>query len=103
LVLASQEDISNLSNARKVKGKIEDIAQSIHLIFKENNKIVSKAELFTRLIKDFDISARTLQDRVDFIIEEEFPFYDEEGNLMLLTKDRIGSSLSYTMRIKAPF
>lgn len=103
LVLASQEDISNLSNSRKVKGKIEDIAQSLHLIFKENNKIVSKAELFTRLTKDFDISARTLQDRVDFIIEEEFPFYDEDGNLMVLSKERNGGSLSYTMRIKAPF
>lgn len=104
LVLATQEDISIASNARKIKGKIEDIAESIMLFMQEKGTIISKSELFTRFKKDFDIGERTLQDRVDSIIADEYPFYDEEGNLMLLTKDRIGGgSLSYVMRIKAPF
>jgi hypothetical protein len=102
-VLASQEDISNASNARKIKGKIEDVAESIMLLMQEKGTTISKSELFTRIKKDFDIGERTLQDRVDSIIVDEYPFYDEEGNLMLLTKERIGGSLTYVMRIKAPF
>lgn len=104
LVLATQEDITNASNARKIKGKIEDVAESIMLLMQEKGTTISKSELFLRLKKDFNIGDRTLQDRVDAIIEDQYPFYDEEGNLMLLTKDRIGGgSLSYVMRIKAPF
>jgi hypothetical protein len=103
LALATQEDISNASNARKIKGKIEDVAESIMLLMQERGTVISKSDLFTRLKKEFDISERTLQDRVDLIIEDKYPFYDEDGNLMLLSKERIGGSLSYTMRIKAPF
>lgn len=103
LVLATQEDITNASNARKIKGKLEDLAESIMLLFQEKGAIVLKSDLFTKVKQDFDIGDRTLQDRIDSIISEEYPFYDVDGNLMILTKERIGSSLSYAMRIKAPF
>jgi hypothetical protein len=103
LVLATQEDITSASNARKIKGKLEDIAESITQLMQDNGSIISKSELFTRLKKDFDIGDRTLQDRLDSIIEDEYPFYDNEGNKLILSKIRTGGSLSYAMRIKAPF
>jgi hypothetical protein len=103
LVLATQEDITSASNARKIKGKLEDIAETITQLMQDNGSIISKSELFTRLKKDFDIGDRTLQDRLDSIIEDEYPFYDNEGNKLILSKIRTGGSLSYAMRIKAPF
>lgn len=103
LVLATPEDINNASNARKMKGKLEDIAEFILLHFQQKGTIINKADLFESLRKEFEMSDRTIQDRVDSIISNEYPFYDIDGNLMLLTKERIGGSLSYTLRIKAPF
>lgn len=103
LILATPEDINNASNARKMKGKLEDIAEFILLHFQQKGTIINKADLFESLRKEFEMSDRTIQDRVDSIISNEYPFYDIDGNLMLLTKERIGGSLSYTLRIKAPF
>lgn len=103
LVLATPEDINNASNARKMKGKLEDIAEFILLHLQQKGTIINKSDLFESLRKEFEMSDRTIQDRVDSIISNEYPFYDIDGNLMLLTKERIGGSLSYTLRIKAPF
>lgn len=103
LVLASPEDISNASNARKIKGKIEDIAEYIMHFFQHTGTIINKADLFASLKKEFDMGERTIQDRVESIIADKYPFYDIDGNLMHLSKERFGGSLSYSMRIKAPF
>lgn len=96
LILADASEISLVVNNRKKKANIEDVGESISTYLSSESSI-SKQDLFTSLRKDFEVSPRTIEDRVKEIIDSDFVILNEKGEACKLAKEQKEKMVYYKL------
>jgi hypothetical protein len=96
LVLADSEEISQIKEGKKHKASIEDMADILEHLLGEGAEL-AKSALMVALKSETMASARTIEERLQSIIETEQRIYNSDGKECQLTKEIKSRILFYKL------
>ncbi|MGB0431583.1 MAG: hypothetical protein ACPGLV_14000 [Bacteroidia bacterium] len=97
LVLADASDVSQVINNRKHKASNEDLIDFIELQLGDGTTM-PRPELLELLCAEFKASARTIEERLKVIIENDSELFDNDGNNCRLEKDKEEKKVIYKLK-----
>lgn len=97
LVLANASDVSQVINNRKHKASNEDLIDFIELQLGDGTTM-PRPEILELLCAEFKASARTIEERLKVLIENDSELYDNEGNNCRLVKDKEEKKVIYKLK-----
>lgn len=93
LVLASDEEIAQMTHERQQKAPITSVKETVRVLMNERKK-VKKADMLSTLAETFQTSENTVRKRLEELIENQTPIVDKESkSTMALTDYKIGRTV----------
>lgn len=96
LVLAEEAEVNKLSEQRKAKAATTEVADKVEEYLLEEP--IKSGDLIELLMKDFDASQRTIEQRLKQIIEGETGFHNHDGKPCRLVKEKEGGKVMYFLK-----
>lgn len=96
LVLADEAEVSQLSEQRKAKAMPTEVADKVEEYLLEEP--MKSGDLIEILMKDFDASQRTIEQRLKQIIEGDTGFHNNEGKPCRLVKGKEAGKVFYSLK-----
>jgi hypothetical protein len=96
LVLADEGEVSRLSEQRKAKAMPTEVADKIEQYLLDEP--MQSKELVELLMKDFEASQRTIEERVKEIISADTGFHNSAGKPCRLVKEQDGRKVFYFLK-----
>lgn len=101
LILASNTEIADVSNSRRQKADIEEMAGYIQGYFSSCDTI-KRRELLDMLMSEFAAKEKTVENRLKEIVESQYEFVNSSENSCSLKKEQKGKEVFYVLEpIKA--
>lgn len=101
LVLADASEVSALSERRKEKALLSDVAEKVEQYLADEP--MKNAELLELLTKDFETSERTITERLKEIIRNENNFHNGKGEPCKLSRRKDGKEVVFYLEPLLPF
>jgi hypothetical protein len=96
LVLASPNMVSSLINNRKQKASNEDISEHLEMYLGDGVSM-PRVELLDKLCADFKASIRTIETRINEILDSQAEIFNSAGESCFLTKSMKDKVLYYKL------
>lgn len=96
LVLADFEEISQIKESKKHKASVEEMADVLERLLGSGAEL-AKSELLLALKEETTASSRTIEERLQNIIETELSIYNSDGQECKLTKEIKSRILFYKL------
>jgi hypothetical protein len=96
LILAEATEIAGIVRNRKLKVSHETLIEFIEMQLADGTAL-SRNELLTKLIKEFDLSERSIEDRITEIINSDLEILNENGETCKLTKTKKEKTIYYSL------
>jgi hypothetical protein len=94
LVLATPDEIKDVVTSRRSKAPIEDVIDHLEMYIGDG-EVIERTVLLKKLMKDFDTSQRTIDDRVKEIVSSGNEIHDKSGRICTLTKEMKEKAVFY--------
>jgi hypothetical protein len=102
LVLASSVEVSTMIDNRKHKAKNEDMVRFLERYLGDGT-VLSRAELTSKLCRDFKASQRTIESRIQDAINSDMEIYNDQGQGCKLSKENRDRVTYYQLETLEPF
>lgn len=102
LIIADANEVSSVANSRKHKASTEDMIEFIEMYLKDGSEM-TRTDFLEKLCKDFDVSQRTIEDRLKEIVNSQIEIYNEKGEPCKLMKEMRDKTIYYSLNPINPF
>lgn len=101
LVLANENEVSELVNHKKQKSAAEDVAEVLAVYF-DGVEQISSTELLQKLCKEFGSKNDAMRKRVNTIVADEMPLLINGQSYKVVKKNKAGKYTLKSFLLKAP-
>jgi hypothetical protein len=96
LILADQNEVSNLAQSRLKKANVEQVANQLVNYLIEGERL-SRSDLLDKLCAVLDVSERTIEERISEIYKSGMEIFDSNGLAFKLNKEGDKKRLYYSL------